>query len=253
MDFLYRPKLDISLDFAITKFKESPDKIMLLIVGNCQIKYKGRAQSFLDWGDRLAILKEDGTIIIHQSRNREPVNWQPHGTKTIFQKENNLFTVTAINYKNKERMTIFFRKIDIILTKKMKDKAVLQIVGMEKDIVDKIVENPEIIESGLRITQREKQTSCGMIDLYGYDDRHTPVVIEVKRSQANIAAVHQLRMYIKDLKKGQPDIKIRGLLCAPKIPVMVKKLLDDYHLEHREFEWHHELYDAHQRTIHDFK
>ena len=60
-------------------------------------------------------------------------------------------------------MTVFFRRMEIMLTAKMDDNAVLQIVGMEKDIVDKIVENPVIIESGLRITQREKQTSCGII------------------------------------------------------------------------------------------
>lgn len=253
MDYLYQPKLDESLDFVTVKFKEIPEKKVLVVIGDCQIKYEGRAKSFLDWGDRLLIIKEDGTVIVHQPHNREPVNWQPHGAKTRFQIEDGLFVVKAMHYKNKERMAIFFRRIEMMLTAKMDDKAVLQIVGMEKDIVDKIMESPEIIEPGLRITQREKQISCGMIDLYGYDGDHIPVIIEVKRSQASISAVQQLRMYIKDFKKGQKDAKIRGILCAPRIPEMVKKLLDDYGLEYKEFGWQHELMDDQQKTIDEYQ
>ena len=252
MEHLQNPRLDEALGFAIQNHLEKAEKTMLIIIGDCQIKYNGRAKSFLDWGDRLVILKEDGTVIVHQPKNREPVNWQPYGTKTRFHLKDELFTVRSMHYKKKEKMNIFFRKIKMILAPKMHDKKVLQIVGMEKDIVEKIVENPEVIEPGLRIKQREKQTSCGMIDIYGYDENHIPVVIEVKRSQASISAVQQLRMYIKDLKKGRKNVHIRGILCAPRIPEIVRKLLDDYSLEYKEFGWQHEIQDNRQKRIDDY-
>ena len=140
----------------------------------------------------------------------------------------------------------------MLFISKMYDKAVLQIVGMEKDIVDKIVENPDVIEPDLRILKREKQTGCGMIDLFGYDKNKNPVIIEVKRSLATLSSVNQLRMYVNEMNQDNKKIKIRGILCAPRIPTIVKRLLEDYKLEYKEFGWQHELNDDHQKTIDEY-
>ena len=104
----------------------------------------------------------------------------------------------------------------------------------------------------MHISKREKHVKSGMIDLYGYDRDHTPVVIEVKRSLANISAVQQLRMYVNDVKKDVEMAKVRGILCAPRIPDMVKKLLSDYNLEWKEVERRVVLPDDWQKTLRDF-
>jgi len=123
---------------------------------------------------------------------------------------------------------------------------------MELDMVNQIVNNPTIIEDGLRIVKREKQVKTGSIDLYGFDKKHVPVVIEVKRSLATISSVHQLRMYVKDIKKDTKGPKIRGILCAPRVPDMVKKLLEEHGLEWREIERKVVLPDNRQRTLKEF-
>jgi RecB family endonuclease NucS len=124
---------------------------------------------------------------------------------------------------------------------------------MEADVVNEILSNPDIIEEGLRISKREKHVKSGMIDLFGYDKEHVPVIIEVKRSLANISAAQQLRMYVGDIKKDIDVAKVRGILCAPRVPDMVKKLLSDYGLEWREVERKILLPDDYQKTLREFK
>jgi len=123
---------------------------------------------------------------------------------------------------------------------------------METDVVNQIVSNPDCIEEGLRIQKREKQVKSGMIDLFGYDAHHTPVIIEVKRSQATINAVHQLRMYVNDIKHDSHHAEVRGILCAPRIPDMVKHLLVDYGLEWQEIERKVVMPDDWQKTLKEF-
>jgi RecB family endonuclease NucS len=134
----------------------------------------------------------------------------------------------------------------------LRDQASLVIAGMETDVVNQIIIDPNIIEEGLRISKREKHVKSGLIDLYGFDKEHIPVVIEVKRSIANISAVQQLRMYVNDVKKDVKKADVRGILCAPRVPDMVKKLLSDYGLEWQEVEREVVLPDDWQKTLKDF-
>jgi hypothetical protein len=149
-------------------------------------------------------------------------------------------------------MKITFRKLKMVTATSLRDKASLVISGMEADVINEIITNPDIIEEGLRISKREKHVKSGLIDLYGYDQNHVPVVIEVKRSLANISAVQQLRMYVNDVKKDIKEANVRGILCAPRVPDMAKKLLADYGLEWREVERNVVLPDDRQKTLKDF-
>jgi len=213
------------------------------------INYHGRARSFLDWGQRIIIIKQDGNVLIHQPVMREPVNWQPTDTKTRFKEKNNQLIMLSSHTRPNEKMKITFRDMSTIQAMTLKDTAKLVISGMENDVVNDIMSNPNLVEEGLRICQREKQVKSGMIDLFGYDKDHTPVIIEVKRSQATISAVHQLRMYVNDLKGNSEKATVRGILCAPKIPDMVKNLLNDYNLEWNEVERKIILPDDNQTTL----
>ena len=56
-------------------------RAFITILASCRVYYDGRATSRLELGDRVIIIKSDGSFIIHQDRNLEPVNWQPPKTK----------------------------------------------------------------------------------------------------------------------------------------------------------------------------
>jgi hypothetical protein len=223
-----------------------------MIVGDSMVDYKGRARSFLDWGERIIMIKQDGAVLVHQPVMREPINWQPSGSKSEFSESKNNLILRSRNNKPPEKMKITFKDIKIINVCSLKDKAKLVISGMEADVVNEIVSNPDVIEEGLRITKREKHVKSGMIDLYGFDQNHIPVIIEVKRSLANISAVQQLRMYVNDIKKDIKTANVRGILCAPRIPDMVKNLLSDYGLEWKEVERKVVIPDDFQKTLGEY-
>ena len=246
MDYIINPSSSGALDFAKRYCKP---KKLLIVIGECLIEYRGRAKSLLDWGERIVIIKQDGAVVVHQPTMREPVNWQPSDTKTDFSVADKNFIVNTYHKHPNEKMKLTFRNVQMIITTSLKDNARIVVSGMETDIVEKIMETPNVIEEGLRITKREKQTKSGMIDLYGYDKKGVPVIIEVKRSLATIPAVHQLRMYVNDIKRKNREANVRGILCAPRIPKIVKNLLGDYGLEYKEFGWVKEIVDKKQRKL----
>lgn len=242
-----------ALEFIKKYHISKPDKTMLLLIGDCMIDYKGRARSFLDWGERVIMIKQDGTLIVHQPVMREPINWQPSGSITKFISKDNHLILMSRNNRPPEKMKITLRNIKLVSATTLRDKAKLIISGMEIDVVNEILNNPEFIEEGLRISKREKHVRSGLIDLFGYDKNHIPVVIEVKRSLATISAVQQLRMYVNDTKKDIKSANVRGILCAPKVPDMVKKLLTDYDLEWREVERKTVIPDDFQKTLKEYQ
>jgi hypothetical protein len=206
----------------------------------------------LDWGERIVMVKQDGAVLVHQPVMREPVNWQPSGSKSEFRVVGSSLVMKSHHTKPPEKMKIVFRTIKSIMVSSLQDRAALVIAGMETDVVNQILDDPSMIEEGLRITKKEKHVKSGSIDLYGYDNNHIPVIIEVKRSIATISAVHQLRMYVTDVKKDVKEANVRGILCAPRVPDMVKHLLSDYGLEWREVERKVVLPDDLQKTLKQF-
>ena len=249
---IIKPNPKQSIEFINKYHKLKPEKTIILIIGDCMVDYHGRAKSFLDWGERIIIIKQDGTILVHRPKMREPVNWQPSGSKINFKEIKNNLILKSYNKNPTEKMKIIFRKIEIIISSNLKDETKLIISGMEKDFVNQILNNPSVIEDGLYINKKEKHVKSGLIDLYGFDKKHIPVIIEVKRSQANISSVHQLRTYVNDIKKDIKNAKVRGILCAPKIPEMVKKLLLEYRLEWKEVERNVILFDDTQKTLKEY-
>lgn len=249
---ILNPTSKDSLTFIEKHHKSKVEKTMLLLIGDCMVDYRGRAQSILDWGERIVMIKQDGNVLVHQPEMREPVNWQPSGTTTEFKEENNSLVIRSRHSHPPEKMKITFRNLKMIIATSLRDNADLVIAGMEIDVVNQIISEPDIIEEGLRISKREKHVKSGMIDLFGYDKNHTPTIIEVKRSIANISAVHQLRMYVTDIKNDVEEANVRGILCAPHVPDMVKHLLSDYDLEWREVERKVVLPDDWQKTLKDF-
>lgn len=252
MEYIIHPSESAAVRFIQEHHIRTSRKTILLVIGRCKIEYSGRAKSYLDWGERVTLIKKDGTILIHKHTQRNPINWQPEGTTVAIEKSRDHVVLRTVNHKKRERMIVTYDKIDMIMATELQDHAQLEIVGMEFDLTSKLEENPDLIEPGFRVTRREKQTKSGVIDLRGVDKDNTPAIIEVKRGKATISAVHQLRMYINDIKKLNPEAPLRGILVASYIPAMVKNLLEDYGLEHREIRIKHHLEQKKQQKLDGF-
>lgn len=93
----------------------------------------------------------------------------------------------------------------------------------ESDIEDFLQTNPDYIESGLKIIDRQFHTDYGIIDLLGKDLEGNLVIVEVK-IDATYDAVSQIGKYMLALTKEHPNQKIRGILAAKSIPAQVAEL-----------------------------
>jgi len=109
------PPSSDALEFIDRYHKSKPDKTLLLLVGDCMVDYHGRARSLLDWGERVVIIKQDGNILVHQPVMHEPVNWQPSGSKTKFNVEDEQLVLRSRHTKPPEKMKIIFRSLKLIM------------------------------------------------------------------------------------------------------------------------------------------
>ena len=226
-------------------------KRMVTIVGHCKVEYSGRAKSFLDYGDRLVVIKADGTLIVHNNSKREPLNWQPPGTKVAYSLDEGL-VIDARRTSPPESMHIHFSLLHAVSVFLLDDEVKIDIIGEEYDIVSKIEADPEVIETGLRVIRREMVTNSGFIDLFCEDKDGTPVIVEVKRTSISPSAVYQLEAYLADFRKKNKKAAVRGILCAPRVSELARTLIEEKGMEYRKVEWDFELGDKKQSSLDSF-
>ncbi len=215
-----------------------------IIVGECDITYRGRAFSKAPWGVRIFIYKADGSLIIHGGRDRDPLNWQPPGSLCIPSVTEGGLEITCSNRKHgHEVVVVRFRRILVSIWSRLSTTG-LEIRGTEKDIASAIYSRPDLIAPGATVIGREVDTPSGKIDLLLRDKEGKIYVVEIKNEKAGIAAVNQLERYveytgssIKKVSEGKETI-VRGVLVAPGISERAKELLirkGFLHIDPREF------------------
>jgi len=205
---------------------------MVLLIGLCKVDYRGRASSTLDYGERLVILKTDGSIQIHRPWDVNPVNWQP--PDCIFHVDlvdNSFLRIRAIRKSPREIVDIIFKEVYFSSVLDLVDKGVFSLYASEHDMQRAIMINPELVEDGLRIISYEKPVEPGFIDLYGIDSKGRFVVLELKRRVADRDAIVQLSRYVEEIKRRSPYREVRGILVAPDISRNALTLLKTLHLE----------------------
>lgn len=202
----------------------------LMIVGNCWVNYQGRARSILNPGERILIIKEDGSVLVHRPRGYEPVNWQPPGCIFHSGIEEDVFFIKAVRRKPREILQVFFDKIYFLAAMSLADKGEFSLHASEEEMQKAIINQPSLIEDGLRIIAYEKKVEPGFVDVYGIDRDGRLVVIEIKRRTAGKEAVLQLSKYVNSLK-SEHGRKVRGILVAPKIARQAHKTLITLGLE----------------------
>jgi len=204
----------------------------VLIVGNCWVEYRGRASSKLEAGERILILKEDGSLLVHRSVGYEPVNWQPPGC--IFQVGTSgaakILQIRAVRRKPTESIRIFFDSVFLISVLDLVDTGVFELYATEEDMQKAILLNPSLVEDGFKPISYEKKVEPGFVDVYGVDKQGRFVVVEIKRKIASQEAVLQLARYVKAVRR-LVNREVRGILVAPSLAKGVQRLLSSLGLD----------------------
>ena len=217
-------EVEVAVEEAVSQHKT------LIIVGKCWVNYIGRAKSKLEPGERILILKEDGSLLVHRSMGYEPVNWQPPGCIFHVQVRDNLLEIRAVRQKPRESVKVFFDKIHMVFASHLVDSGEFSLYASEEDMHKAILLNPLLLEEGFKPISYEKKVEPGFVDVYGVDKNGKLAVVEIKRKTAGKDAALQLAKYI-DAIRGKSNREVRGILAAPDIGKDVQRLLVTLGLE----------------------
>ncbi len=221
---------------------------------NCTIRYSGRAESYLAAGDRIVVIKQDGTLLVHQPEGSTPANYMKNGSSHTVNFRDAKIYFKSQNLDLKEFMDIEIFNIYFYHSQRLDDDQMLEIAGTEEDMAKMLFNEPSLIEEGFRPLSTEEHTKYGFIDLFGYDKDSVLTVVECKRYNGDLSAVTQLRRYVEKIKDAKGLERVRGILACPKISSHALKMLQDWGFEFRMINPPNylERYDKGQRKLEGF-
>jgi len=205
---------------------------VLLILGNCWVSYKGRASSKLEPGERVVMIKEDGSVLVHRPTGYEPVNWQPPGCLFQTSVDGDVLQIKAVRRKPSESVRLFFDRIFLVSTLSLVDAGRFSLYASEEDMQRAILAEPALLEPDFEPITYEKKVEPGFIDVYGIDRDGKFVVVEIKRRTAGQQAALQLARYVDSIK-DMVNREVRGILVAPRLGKGVQRLLETLKLEYK--------------------
>jgi RecB family endonuclease NucS len=202
----------------------------LIVAGNCHVHYAGRANSKLENGERLLIIKSDGSLLVHRPTGYEPVNWQPSGSVFHVEVKDDKLEVHGIRQKPRESVKVTFSSILMVSALNLQDSGEFLLHASEDDMHRAILLKPDLFEAGFKPISWEKKVEPGFVDIYGEDKEGKLVIIEVKRRMATKENVMQLAKYIEPIKT-KVNRQVRAVLVAPSLAKDVQRLLVSMGLE----------------------
>jgi RecB family endonuclease NucS len=224
---LENPTVEQAEQFIKTALQE---RKTIILTGNCWVDYRGRASSKLEPGERIIIIKEDGSVLVHRPSGYEPVNWQPAGCMFQTRTKEDTLNVRAVRRKPAESVNITFDTIFLVSTMKLVDRGEFSLHASESDMQRAILVDPSLFEEGFVPISYEKKVEPGFVDVYGIDKDGKLVVIELKRRTAGREAALQLAKYV-DCIKTVANRELRGVLVAPRLAKGVQTILTGLGLE----------------------
>lgn len=225
-------------------------RAVITIMASCRVYYDGRAVSRLELGDRIILIKSDGSFIIHQDRNLEPVNWQPPKTKVTADIHQGMVKIRGVRRNPTESLEAEILQTHMISYFIGEDVESLELAGYEANMGDLIFKDPEVIEKGFRPTSREYHTPQGFIDILGKDHKGNITILELKSRKAGVNAVKQLRRYVDCFSDHKEAV--RGVLVAPSITDDAMELLEEQKMEFKALEPPRELGNKKVVTLEKF-
>jgi len=214
---------------------------MAVVVGRCGVKYEGRAASKISEGDRMLIIKSDGSFLVHQATKMAAINYQGPGSAVsckVDDENKELIIASARPVKNAaknkpkitEKIEVHFSRVDFADSFGLKDDEQLRVFGSERQLSDLLMQDLNLIEPGLRPLKKESALGKGIVDVFAEDEKGRLVIIEVKRRSAQLDAVSQLGRYVDEVRQRKGK-EVRGILVAPSASGSAMKMLEKAGLE----------------------
>jgi len=181
-----------------------------LLVARCEVRYSGRLNAVLPEAVRLLILKDDGSVLVHDDAGGyKPLNWMT--APTLVEDSGERLVVR----KPKTEDVLEIRLVEVLsdVVHDMGESAALQKDGVERHLQEELAAAPASLGEGLTLVKREWATEVGPVDLMCRDEDGEWVAVEIKRT-GTIEAVEQLTRYLGFIRADPAKTACRGLLAA---------------------------------------
>ena len=191
------------LEEAAEKLKEGiRSRSLMVLVGLMEVFYEGRASSSLGEGERLLIIKQDGSVLVHRPTGYEPVNWQPPGSMIDVAMRDNELVIEARRLSPEEILRITVKRVYSLEAYRLEDSAEFAMYATEEEMKRAILLEPSLIEEGFKPIEDERRVGrAGFVDIFGVDSSGNIVVIEIKRRNATSEDVKQLVSYVREIER----------------------------------------------------
>jgi hypothetical protein len=211
---------------------------MVIAIGNCTVRYEGRAASKICAGDRLLVIKSDGTFLVHQSQKMAAINYQGPGAKIRCEASaaGHVCLVAERSKPMHEKIEVEFSSLSFLRSFHLRDDAEIKVMGTERELSNLLMSDLSVIEPGLTPLQQESGLAKGTIDILAEDKDGNIVVVELKRRTAGLAAASQLLRYVRELEKRKGR-HVRGILCSPDVSPNTKAFLQKEGCEWRKLDY----------------
>jgi RecB family endonuclease NucS len=221
-----RTHVDPDVETAHDLVADALDDDMVALFGRCTVDYDGRAASTLGPGDRLVVLKPDGTALVHTDEGQQPVNWQPPGSRHAVAVTDGDLLVESERETPAEALSVRFDRVAHATAYDATDPEDLALTGTEADLRERVLADPSLVEPGFEPRATERETPAGAVDIFGVDADGRRVVVELKRRRVGPDAVSQLNRYVDALRRDIHDgATVRGILVAPSVTDRARRLL----------------------------
>ena len=208
---------------------------LVQVAGQMEVTYRGRAASTAEAGAYLLMFKADGSLQIHHPKGVKPMNWQPKTDSVSARVEDGFCVLTASRKSPAETVRVVMLDIQLAQALEIREEAGFVLAGSEAQLQATLARQPDLIEPGLRVLDRELLSGAGNMDLYAQDSQGRYVVVELKRARATQEAAHQLSRYVDAVRALLPGMAtVRGVLAAPSVSRPAALTLERLGLEFKE-------------------
>lgn len=200
---------------------------MRLVVARCQVDYAGRLTAHLPMANRVIMVKNDGSVLVHSDGGSyKPLNWMSPPCKvTEGTSEEGSIEWTVVG-KDDDTLRILIEEIHADSFHELGHDPGLQKDGVEKHLQELLAEHPGTLAEGLTLVRREYPTAIGPVDLMCRDAAGASVAVEIKR-RGDIDGVEQLTRYLELLNRDPKLRPVRGIFAAQEIKPQARVLAAD--------------------------
>lgn len=185
---------------------------MKIIIADCSVVYTGRGDTTLGRGVRAIMIKDDGSISIHNDASNKPLNYMGKGNVLTIEEQEDIKIWSFDTRKESLQVYIHHLISENGFSLDLDDEGLVR-DGTENQLQAWLAENPSVFGEGCTLVQREFPTGAGPVDILIQDKDGNYIAVEVKRV-AMLPAVDQVRRYVEALKSTEGYEGTTGLIAA---------------------------------------